>query len=226
MNAYGRGKWDEMPSHELWGLCNVAQKTGAIYATELCSDSEERRGVGINRWLQSQIQFAEYCKAEKTTLEICMKPDVVNKLFKEIDALLPAMKAIMAPKKEHKKDGVDALRGSVADGRSVVSDTVLNEHAKTVWDFINPAEKNVFRATQFLFGGGGSSHVASSHHRAMLGFVLHGNALHQQRQGDAVTLEEFQAALRARHHQGPVDEEEPPHKKIKAAAKPIATGFM
>eukprot|EP00959_Pyramimonas_sp_CCMP1952_P083576 1747163-Pyramimonas_sp.AAC.1 len=37
----------------------------------------------------------------------------------------------------------------------------------------------------------------------MLGFALHGNALRNDRQGGAVTLEQFQAAVRARRAQGP-----------------------
>ena len=224
LNAYGRGKFDVMPPRELRGVCNVAQKTGAIYATELASDSDERRGVGINRWLQSQTQFFEYLKGQKTNVEACMKPDIARLLFQEIDKVLPAMKTILAPHKERRKDGVDQLRSSVVENASTANVDDLNRCAKTVWEFIDPSKINILRETQYLFSGGGSSHVASSHHRTMMGFVLHGNALHSGREGDAVTLEQFQAAVRARHAQGPIDEEEPPHKKIRPGAA-VATGF-
>ncbi|CAK0822856.1 unnamed protein product, partial [Prorocentrum cordatum] len=225
LNAYGRGKFDVMPTHELWGLCNVKQKTGAVYATELASEHDERRGVGVNRWLQSQVQFLEYLKGERVQVEACMKPDIVRLLCQEIDKVLPAMKKILAPKKEHRKDGIDQLRSAVVAAAETVGVDDLNTNAKIVWEYINPAQVNIVRATQFLFSGGGSSHVASSHHRAMLGFALHGNALHNDRSGDAVTLEQFQAAVRARHAQGPVDEEEPPHKKIKPGTA-VAAGFQ
>ena len=35
---------------ELWGHFEKPEKTGAAYMTELCENSNERRGVGINRW--------------------------------------------------------------------------------------------------------------------------------------------------------------------------------
>ena len=47
---------------------------------------------------------------------------------------------------------------------------------------------------------GGMSFVASCHHRVAQCFRMHGNAKHSE---DAmVSLEEFQQAIRARHHAG------------------------
>ena len=47
---------------------------------------------------------------------------------------------------------------------------------------------------------GGMSFVASCHHRVAQCFRMHGNAKHSE---DAmVSLEEFQQAIRARHHVG------------------------
>ncbi|CAK0835759.1 unnamed protein product, partial [Prorocentrum cordatum] len=65
LNACGRGEFDVTPPREPWGSCKVEQKTGAIYATELASDSDERRGVGIDRRLQSRMQFCDYLKGQE-----------------------------------------------------------------------------------------------------------------------------------------------------------------
>ncbi|CAK0804555.1 unnamed protein product, partial [Prorocentrum cordatum] len=102
LNACGRGKFDVMPARELWGLCNVKQKTGAVYATELASEHDERRRVDVKRWLQS--------RGERVQVEACMKTDIARLLYEEIDKVLPAIKKILAPKKEHRKDGIDQLR--------------------------------------------------------------------------------------------------------------------
>ena len=44
---------------ELWGHFEKLEKTGAAYMTELCDDSNERRGVGINRWA---CAMRDFCK--------------------------------------------------------------------------------------------------------------------------------------------------------------------
>eukprot|EP00959_Pyramimonas_sp_CCMP1952_P086774 1815002-Pyramimonas_sp.AAC.1 len=72
---------------------------------------------------------------------------------------------------------------------------------------MSPRSKSVYRSIAYMFAGGGSSHVAASHHKAAVAFYLHGNTMHEKNSGDGVSLEEFQNAVLARHGVGAIDED-------------------
>ena len=44
----------------MWQHLNRPLKTGARYMTELAASDAERRGVGLNRYLQILVDFCQY----------------------------------------------------------------------------------------------------------------------------------------------------------------------
>ena len=57
LNSYGMAGFSQMNQEKVWEELNKPLKTGAKYMTELCSAEEERRGVGINRFLQVLVEY-------------------------------------------------------------------------------------------------------------------------------------------------------------------------
>ena len=60
LNAYGMAAFAQMEQEKVWEDLNKPLKTGAKYMTELCSPEDERRGTGINRFLQVLVEYLEY----------------------------------------------------------------------------------------------------------------------------------------------------------------------
>ena len=56
LNAYGMASYAQMPHEKVWDELNKPLKTSAKYMTELCSLEPQRRGVGINRFLQVFVE--------------------------------------------------------------------------------------------------------------------------------------------------------------------------
>ena len=65
LNAYGMAGFAKMDKEKVWEELNKPLKTGAKYMTELCSAEEERRGVGINRFLQVLVEYLKYQKTDQ-----------------------------------------------------------------------------------------------------------------------------------------------------------------
>ena len=60
LNAYGMAGFAQIGHPKVWEDLNKPLKTGAKYMTELCSPVEERRCVGINRMLQTLVEYLKY----------------------------------------------------------------------------------------------------------------------------------------------------------------------
>ena len=68
-------------------------KSGAMYSTELASTSEERRGIGINRWLYALVAFCKYQEEEqiKKQNKFMLSNIVFQELYDEITEILPSL---------------------------------------------------------------------------------------------------------------------------------------
>ena len=64
LNAYGMAAFTQMDRQKVWEDLNKPLKTGAKYMTELCSNKEERRCVGLNRMLQPLVEYLKYQKTD------------------------------------------------------------------------------------------------------------------------------------------------------------------
>ena len=92
LNAYGMAGFAKMDQEKVWEALNKPLKTGAKYMTELCSAEEERRGVGINRFLQVLVEYMKYQKTERVRKhnEFILKAEINTQLYKEIDVIFEA----------------------------------------------------------------------------------------------------------------------------------------
>ena len=111
-NCYGQAKFVHLSHEQVWSQVVKPLKTGALWMTEMASTEEERRGTGLNRWLLALVSFCDF-QLEETTVamnKFLMKPEVLAMVTTEINEILPALKFILAPKKQFKKDGAAVLR--------------------------------------------------------------------------------------------------------------------
>ena len=82
LNAHGMAAFTQMERQKVWEDLNKPLKTGAKYMTELCSAEEERRGVGINRFLQVLVEYLKYQKTDvvKKQSEFILKDSIFTQL--------------------------------------------------------------------------------------------------------------------------------------------------
>ena len=112
LNAYGIGRYSQLPDKAVWEHLTKPLKTGAAFMTEYASIDEERRGIAINRWLLSVLNFCQYQKQGSTRQqnEGIMKEKIFKEVYEGIDKVLPALVYCLAPKKSGVKSGATALR--------------------------------------------------------------------------------------------------------------------
>ena len=207
LNAYGRAKYTKVPDKDMWVHMSQPLKSGAAYMSELCSDQAERRGIGLNRWLHAMVS---YCQYQLTTEARAQNQFIINEtrlqeLYAEIDRILPSLEYCLAPKKVSEKTGASALRAAegaqVLDTGSGKDPLLLAQHAKKLYDWLQPDAVSRIRMMANWQASGGLPFVASVYHRASQCFKLYGNHLHDA-SGDGISLEEFQQSIKIRHSLG------------------------
>ena len=204
LNAYGPAKFAKMSDADVWQHFSTPLKSGAMYMTELCSKEEERRGIGINRWLHAVKVFCEHQKEPgiKKANEALLAPKKFSALYEEIDRILPSLVYCLAPQKPKVKSGASSLRSSGIQSNAVgiqKEPAELCKHAKVLYDSLDTSNVSRVRMLLHWHSAAGLSYVAAVHHRAAQCFRYEGNSLHGSRQ---VTLEDFQACITNRHQAG------------------------
>ena len=204
LNAYGEHKMSKMSEKALWEHFCKPLKSGACWMTELCDQTAERRGIGLNRWL---LAVKEYCDMQRRAQrrsenEYIMKAELVADLYKEIDWIYPALEYCLAPKKVSERKGASAVRSSsrVTPADDVKPRAELEKHAKVLWEWLDTGKVSRVRMLMNYQCGGGQPYVAAMYHRGTQCFKYDGNLSHSS--SSAVALEEFQAAIVARHSVG------------------------
>ena len=66
LNAYGAAKYIRMSDSDMWVEMKRPLATGAASMSELCFLDEERKGVGVSRWLQVCESFCMYRQMPST----------------------------------------------------------------------------------------------------------------------------------------------------------------
>ena len=101
LNAYGPCKFFRLDEGDVWKHMNAELKTGAQYMTELCDESTERRGIGINRWLQVLDTYMAHQLSEegKKQNAFVMKEEVYTEFYAELQLYHPSVQFLLAPKK-------------------------------------------------------------------------------------------------------------------------------
>ena len=138
----------------------------------------------------------------KAENEYILKADLVTELCKEIDMIYEHLDYCLAPKKVSERKGASAVRSS---SRATPADDVkpraeLEKHAKVLWEWLDTGKVSRVRMLMNYQCGGGQPYVAAMYHRGTQCFKYYGNLSHSS--SCAVTLEEFQAAIVARHSVG------------------------
>lgn len=202
LNVFGEAKYAKMSDEEVWKHFDTPLSSGAQYMTELCSKGDERRGIGLNRWLHAMVLYCEYQKDPETKKknEALLKEDKAKELYAEIDRVLPSLKYCLAPKKETKKSGAATLRSSGAVSQEVcVRDPAeVDKHAKVVYEWLDTKHVSRIRMLAHWQTAAVLSHVSATHHRAAQCFRYQGNAAHCEGRSSEVCLEEFQRAIKNR----------------------------
>ena len=101
LNAYGPSKYFRLEDNGVWKHMNCALKSGAPYMTELCDQSAERRGVGINRWLQVLNEYMNHQVSARSRKQndFVLKPSICKELYEDIAKYHASVKVLLAPKK-------------------------------------------------------------------------------------------------------------------------------
>ena len=212
LNVYGEAKYVKLADAEVWKNLCQPMKSGAKYMTELCSSDEERRGVGLNRWLHALLVFCKYQNTDvvKKQNKFLLQAKLTDELYTEIDKILPALEYCLAPKKQTMKSGSVALRCGAApapsDGPARVAG-MLDKNAKILYEWLAIDAPSRIRMLFTWQSAGGLSHVAAAYHRATQCFRYEGNALHLG-PGSQVSLEDFQVAIKSRHTSGMAQDRE------------------
>ena len=203
LNAYGEAKYGKLPDSEVWkNLCKPL-KSGAMYCTEFCSPSEERRGIATNRWLHAMVLYCNYQNDEtvKKHNEAILKPAKYVELYKEIEGILPSFEYCLAPKKVSEKSGAASLR-SGAGGTQMYKakdPAELEKHAKIVYEWLDTTKISRIRMLLNWQASAGLSFVSSTHNRAAQCFRYYGNSGHDDGIKSEITLQEFHACINKRH---------------------------
>ena len=75
LNAYGQSKVVTMSDAAVWDALVEPLSSGAMYGTELASETPERRGVGLNRAFHALVEYCSLQLSENTRKanEYCLK---------------------------------------------------------------------------------------------------------------------------------------------------------
>ena len=200
LNAYGMAAFSKMPLPKVWEDLNKPLKTGAKYGTELCSAEDERRGVGINRFLQVFVEYLKYQKSDcmKKQNEFILKEDIYKQVYLEIDLLFDAAVYCLAGKKQFVKKGASNLRSGVSlDPVTQKSQEDLKKAACTLYKWM-VAKQSRLRMLMTWQGAGGLAYVCSTHLFGMQCFLHLGNVYHNASHKN-VSAEEWEKAILKRH---------------------------
>ena len=131
--------------------------------------------------------LAQRVPERKTNNERVLNADMCKEVYDEIALIFPALEYCLAPKKDFQKS-------------VVVKDTkLLEQHAKTLYDWLDLSKVSRVRMLLHWQAGGGHAYVASVYQRAATVFRYHGNSQNDDVSGNEVSLAEFQEAIVSRH---------------------------
>ena len=201
LNAYGMAAFATMTQEKVWEDLNKPLKTGAKYMTELCSKAEERRCVGINRMLQTLVEYLKYQKSEGVRAQnrFILKEEIYTQLYREIDMIFDAAVYCLAGKKQYVKKGVSGLRTAVSFDPSVKKEEEkLRAYAQNLYQWITLPKSRLRMLINWQMAGG-LPYVSGTHLLGVQCFLACGNKYHDGEGDKAVTLQVFQNAIVKRH---------------------------
>ena len=116
LNAYGMAAFTSMNHEKVWEELKKPLKAGAEYMTKLCVVDEERRDVGINRWLQVLVEYLKYQQTQCMMMQnkFILKDEICKQLYAEIDHIFEAAVYCLAAKKQYDKKDASGLRNAVS----------------------------------------------------------------------------------------------------------------
>ena len=120
--------------------------------------------------------------------------------YKDIGMILPSVQYCLAPKKVAYSFEAASLRRVAFPAQAPVSakdPQELERHAEVLYNFVDPSKVSRIRMMLNFQGGGGLPYCASVHHLVTQCFRQYGNKKHQD--DPAVSVSEFQAAIKERH---------------------------
>ena len=155
--------------------------------------------------VSAMVHYIEHNQTElnKKVNKIILSEKVYKEFSDEMELMLPAFKYCLAPKKDYKpKQGASSLRSgsisSVSQTTEKKDNAKLEKYAAAIYEWMDVKKVSRIRMVMNWQAAGGLSFVACTHHRATQCFRYCGNAEHDETKKE-VSLEEFQACVRARH---------------------------
>ena len=132
LNATGIAGYAALGDNSIWKLVSEPQKNGTLWMTEFASESPERRGIAINRWLYCLLQYLlhEETPDSRKYNKFLLKPEIFKAFYEEILRMKPHIEACLAGKKQREPTGAYALRTGATQNQPRIEPAVLANHSK------------------------------------------------------------------------------------------------
>ena len=139
LNVSGASRYFGLSSGQLWEALGQPLKSGGPYSSELTEVSNERRGVGINRFLVPMLAFLEQQNTQECIRrnKSILQETVYEQFHEEVQKYLPSVRFITAAKKEYVKQGAAILRQGMPNAADVKPEDELRRHAKVVFELFD-----------------------------------------------------------------------------------------
>ena len=203
LHAYGRANYSTMDDADVWIHLRHPLHTGAASMTEYTSEDAETRGIAVNHWLRSLLEYLEYQLTDEgiSRNNFFMNENLYISFTAEIERIMPHVRRCMAP--DRRIPETPTLRSGVYSrivATEVVRENDLNASAQVLHSWADPQKPSCIRRTLEYQGCGGLPYVASVHQLVTQCFLQYGNAGHRKiAAGGRVSVTEFQEAVRERY---------------------------
>ena len=204
LHAYGRANYSTMDDADVRIHLRHPLHTGAASMTEYTSEDAETRGIAVNHWLRSLLEYLEYQLTDEgiSRNKSFMNENLYISFTAEIERIMPHVRRCMAP--DRRMPETPTLRSGASTSSIVATAAVrendLNASAQVLHSWADPQKPSCIRRTLEYQGCGGLPYVASVHQLVTQCFLQYGNAGHRKiAAGGRVSVTEFQEAVRERY---------------------------
>ena len=207
LNAVGPSAMPGLSDEQVWDEQIKPQAGGAVFGTELASSKDERRGIGLNRWMKAVVDYIEFetVPLRKSINEYMLSEEVCTGFYLEANRILPSLKYCLAPKK-NKAAPANVLRcGNPTQTGSMEAEknpAELERHAKLLYAWLNMSTLSHVRRMLKYHSASGTSWVGECHHRLAQCFRYRGNSHLTEYTGNEVSEAEFLNAIKTRLKDG------------------------
>jgi hypothetical protein len=170
LNPMGMSGIERFPLQQLWEHCKKGNKA-ASYFSELCSDDDARRRVGLSRACEV-LEVAIHRLGDCPQTKLVLKEAVLDKALEEAATLLPHLNVLNKGKGEQRSSS--SIR-SVAYYAPLAAAPAANNLEESVTFLHEWLEKtSILRGLIVFLSSGGVFFSAQCHEKTMRAFLTHG----------------------------------------------------